>query len=59
MGEYELIDRTDNDSHDEGTREEMQAFADERNADEARVGGNAKRWTVKPAGYASKHFKGV
>lgn len=70
---YELIDRTDNDVHDTGTREEMQAFAAERNADEARNRREngpesdldylgrpllPNRWTVKPEGYAAANFNG-
>lgn len=51
-GGYELIDTTDNDSHDSGSKEQMQEDADFRNADE---GGT--RWVVKPEGYSDKNFK--
>lgn len=63
---YELIDTTDNDSHDEGDRATMLAYAAERNADDARYNLTAdpaeqvkpNRWRVKPEGYAAANFKG-
>ena len=68
MRRYELIDTTDNDCHDEGSKEEMQRYADERNADDARynasiVAGTGlrvkkNRWVVKPEGFSAENFKG-
>lgn len=66
MRTYELIDRTDNDSHDEGDKALMQEYADARNADDARFNESAapadrvkaNRWVVKPSGYAADNFKG-
>jgi hypothetical protein len=52
-GEYELVDTTDNDHHDTGSKEEMEQFAAERNAEEG-----GKRWVAKPRGYSDRHFKG-
>lgn len=53
MNEYELIDRTDNDCHDTGTREEMLREAAIRNAAE-----NTRQWVAKPAGYSDANYKG-
>lgn len=58
MRMYELIDATDNDSHDEGSLDEMREEAQIRNEHEWETGGNPKRWTVKPAGYSAANFKG-
>lgn len=58
MRRYELIDAVDNDCHDEGTREEMQRLADERNAAEGLLTGGKPRWVVKPEGYAATNYKG-
>lgn len=57
--EHELIDRTDNDSHDTGTEEEMQAEAAVRNRDET-PGGRWSvyypRWIVRPQGFAEANY---
>lgn len=60
---YELIDTTDNDHHDTGTREEMITFARLRNEDEAHAlaqgrDGKLNRWAAKPAGYSARNFSG-
>lgn len=57
--EYELIDTDDNDMHDEGPRDLMQQYADERNADELRTGGNPDRWQVRIYGFSADNFMGV
>lgn len=55
---YELIDTTDNDCHDEGPRELMQEYADERNRMDVGHDVKQNRWRVKPEGYAAANFKG-
>lgn len=63
--DYELIDTTDNDCHDTGTKAEMQQFARDRNELDAAYNAmpgvekvKANRWVVKPSGYSDANFKG-
>jgi len=59
MHEYELIDTTDNDCHDNGTKELMQAYAAELNEQErGDTSVKKNRWVAKPAGYSDRNFKG-
>lgn len=53
---WELIDRTDNDCLDTGTKEEMQREADVRNAEP----GNRYRtqYIVRREGYSEENFNG-
>lgn len=55
---YELIDTTDNDCHDTGTREEIMAWAEKLNADErGDMSVKQNRWACKPEGFSAANFK--
>ena len=59
--DFELIDRTDNDCHDTGTRSQMSNEASARNQNdlEAPVPGlTGNRWTVELAGHAAANYRG-
>lgn len=63
MSTHELVDLTDNDSHDEGTRAEMHAMAIERNTLERNAHDElgkwaGVRWACKPAGWSARNWKG-
>lgn len=58
---WELIDTTDNDCHDTGSKDEMLREAQIRNANDKQYpfrGMKRGRWIVRPEGYSDKHFKG-